>query len=283
MQKVPSLNQDWSNLNKNGWSFLNTDHIHYEWIAEAKEQLETKFHQKLYDYNDLRCGSTWFVGANFLDNSSNGNIGTKSMSKIFFSNISKKFGPNIKYWDKAQVSICWPGYPKKDAKETKKSYDFRIKRFASHIDGIIPFGSKKRRFAKEFHAFILGFPLHNNCLDCAPLVLWEGSHKIFRNFFKEIYEGISFNKISNIDITELYNESRKKVFKNCEVKKITPQFKQPYLLDRHVLHGIDEWREKKNVKCSPKNHRLLNSLSDGRIIVYFRPVFFNPHDWINME
>ena len=277
------MNQDWSNLNKNGWSFLNTDHIHYEWIAEAKEQLETKFHQKLYDYNDLRYGSTWFVGANFLDNSSNGNIGTKSMSKFFFSNISKKFGPNIKYWDKAQVSICWPGYPKKDAKETKKSYDFRIKRFASHIDGIIPFGSKKRRFAKEFHAFILGFPLHNNCLDCAPLVLWEGSHKIFRNFFKEIYEGISFNKISNIDITELYNECRKKVFKNCEVKKITPQFKQPYLLDRHVLHGIDEWREKKNVKCSPKNHRLLNSLSDGRIIVYFRPVFFNPHDWINME
>ena len=277
------MNQDWSNLNKNGWSFLNTDHIHYEWIAEAKEQLETKFHQKLYDYNDLRCGSTWFVGANFLDNSSNGNIGTKSMSKFFFSNISKKFGPNIKYWDKAQVSICWPGYPKKDAKETKKSYDFRIKRFASHIDGVIPFGSKKRRFAKELHAFILGFPLHNNCLDCAPLVLWEGSHKIFRNFFKEIYEGISFNKISNIDITELYNECRKKVFKNCEVKKITPQFKQPYLLDRHVLHGIDEWREKKNVKCSPKNHRLLNSLSDGRIIVYFRPVFFNPHDWINME
>ena len=277
------MNQDWSNLNKNGWSFLNTDHIHYEWIAEAKEQLETKFHQKLYDYNDLRCGSTWFVGANFLDNSSNGNIGTKSMSKFFFSNISKKFGPNIKYWDKAQVSICWPGYPKKDAKETKKSYDFRIKRFASHIDGVIPFGSKKRRFAKEFHAFILGFPLHNNCLDCAPLVLWEGSHKIFRKFFKEIYEGISSNKISNIDITEFYNECRKKVFKNCEVKKITPQFKQPYLLDRHVLHGIDEWREKKNVKCSPKNHRLLNSLSDGRIIVYFRPVFFNPHDWINME
>ena len=68
------MNQDWSNLNKNGWSFLNTDHIHYEWIVEAKEQLETKFHQKLYDYNDLRCGSTWFVGANFLDNSSNGNI-----------------------------------------------------------------------------------------------------------------------------------------------------------------------------------------------------------------
>ena len=28
---------------------------------------------------------------------------------------------------------------------------------------------------------------------------------------------------------------------------------------------------------------LSNNLSDGRIIIYFRPVFFNPHDWINME
>ena len=103
------MNQDWSNLNKNGWSFLNTDHIHYEWIVEAKKQLETKFHQKLFDRKDLRCGSTWFVGTNFLDNSSNGNIGTKLLSRKIFNNISKKFGNNIKYWDKGQVSICWPG------------------------------------------------------------------------------------------------------------------------------------------------------------------------------
>ena len=67
------------------------------------------------------------------------------------------------------------------------------------------------------------------------------------------------------------------------MKKITPQFKQPYLLDRHVLHGIDAWQEKKNVKCNPKNNILLNNLSDSRIIIYFRPVFFNPHDWINMD
>ncbi len=277
------MNQDWSNLKKNGWIFLNTDHTHYEWIVEAKKQLETKFHQKLFDCKDLRCGSTWFVGTNFLDNSSNGNIGTKLLSRKIFNNISKKFGNNIKYWDKGQVSICWPGYPRKDDKETIKSFNFRIKRFASHIDGIIPFGKKKRRFAKEFHAFILGFPLQNNCLESAPLVLWEGSHKIFRNFFKEIYEGITSDKISSIDITELYSECRKKVFKNCEVKKITPQFKQPYLLDRHVLHGIDAWPEKKNVKYNLKNNMLSNNLSDGRIIIYFRPVFFNPYDWINME
>tara|TARA_B100000902_G_scaffold171834_1_gene166099 strand:+ start:425 stop:1258 length:834 start_codon:yes stop_codon:yes gene_type:complete len=277
------LKQDWSNLKKNGWSFLNVDSIHYEWTIEAKKQLETKFHQKLFDFKNFRCGSTWFVGTNFLDNSSNGNIGAKLMSKKIFNNILKKFGPNIKYWDKGQVSICWPGYPKKDEKETEQSFNFRIKRFASHIDGIIPFGSRKRRFAKEFHAFILGFPIQNNCLDCAPLVLWEGSHKIFRKFFKEIYEGITSNKISSIDITELYNEYRKKVFTNCEVKKIVPQFNQPFLLDRHILHGIHKWKEKNNVKFNSKNNRPLNSISDGRITIYFRPVFFNPLDWVNME
>tara|TARA_B100001057_G_scaffold375264_1_gene380039 strand:- start:276 stop:1109 length:834 start_codon:yes stop_codon:yes gene_type:complete len=277
------LKQDWSNLKKNGWSFLNVDSIHYEWTIEAKKQLETKFHQKLFDFKNLRCGSTWFVGTNFLDNSSNGSIGAKLMSKKIFGNILKKFGSNIKYWDKGQVSICWPGYPKKDAKETEKSFNFRIKRFASHIDGIIPFGSKKRRFAKEFHAFILGFPIQNNCLECAPLVVWEGSHKIFRNFFKEIYEGVTSNKISSIDITELYNECRKKVFTNCEVKKIIPQFNQPYLLDRHILHGIHNWKEKNNIKLNTKNNRSLNSISDGRVIIYFRPVFFDPLDWINIE
>ena len=144
-------------------------------------------------------------------------------------------------------------------------------------------GSNKRRFAKEYHAFILGFPIMNNYPDCAPLVVWEGSHIIFRNFFKEIYEGISSNKISNIDITDLYNECRKKVFSNCEVKKIIPQFNQPFLLDRHLLHGIAEWKEYKNDKSKLTNNKVLNRLSDGRIIVYFRPIFTNPYDWIHME
>ena len=282
-KKVAILFQNWSNLQKNGWSFLSTDDVYYDWIKEAKKQIKKKFNEKLFDDKNLRSGFTWFVGTNFLDNSSNGKIGTKSFSKKIFKNILDKFGSNVQYWDKGQVSICWPGYPKKDFYETKNSFDFRIKRFASHIDGIIPLGSKKRRFAKEYHAFILGFPIMNNFPYCAPLVVWEGSHKIFRNFFKEIYEGMSSNKISNIDITDLYNEYRKKVFSNCEAKKIIPQFNQPFLLDRHLLHGIDEWKEQKNDKSILKNKKVLNRLSDGRIIVYFRPIFTDPYDWIYIE
>ena len=272
--------QNWLNLCENGWCFLNTDNDHYDWINEAKKQIKFKFSQNVIKDQDLRSGSTWFVGTNFLDNNSQGKIGARQFSKKIINNISSYFGTKIQYWDKGQVSICWPGYPKKDTLESEKSFNFRIKRFASHIDGIIPLGSKKRRFAKEYHAFILGLPIMNNFKNNASLVVWEGSHKIFRNFFRNIYEGVSSNKISHIDITELYNECRNKVFTKCNVKKIVPNFKQPYLLDRHLLHGIDQWKDQNFGSYVIKHKNSVNNLSNGRIVVYFRPVFSDPYDWI---
>ena len=120
----------------------------------------------------------------------------------------------------------------------------------------------------------------NNFKINASLVVWEGSHKIFRNFFRNIYEGVSSNKISDIDITELYNECRNKVFTKCNVKKIVPNFKQPYLLDRHLLHGIDQWKDQNFSSYAIKHKHSVNNLSNGRIVVYFRPVFSDPYDWI---
>ncbi len=272
--------QNWFNLCENGWCFLNTDNDHYDWINEAKKQIKFKFSQNLIKDKDFRSGSTWFVGTNFLDNNSQGKIGNRQLSKKIIDNISNYFGTKIQYWDKGQVSICWPGYPKKDTLESEKSFNFRIKRFASHIDGIIPLGLQKRRFAKEYHAFILGLPIMNNFKNNASLVVWEGSHKIFRNFFRNIYDGVSSNKISDTDITELYNECRNKVFTKCNVKKIVPNFKQPYLLDRHLLHGIDQWKDPNSGSYAIKNKHLVNNLSNGRIVVYFRPVFSDPYDWI---
>ena len=165
--------QNWFNLCENGWCFLNTDNDHYDWINEAKKQIKFKFSQNVIKDQDFRSGSTWFVGTNFLDNNSQGKIGSRQLSKKIINNISSYFGTKIQYWDKGQVSICWPGYPKKDTLESEKSFNFRIKRFASHIDGIIPLGSKKRRFAKEYHAFILGLPIMNNFKNNASLVVWE--------------------------------------------------------------------------------------------------------------
>ena len=86
--------------------------------------------------------------------------------------------------------------------------------------------------------------------------------------------------IIDIDITELYNECRNKVFTKCNVKKIVPNFKQPYLLDRHLLHGIDQWKDQNFGSYVIKHKNSVNNLSNGRIVVYFRPVFSDPYDWI---
>ena len=66
----------------------------------------------------------------------------------------------------------------------------------------------------------------------------------------------------------------------CNVKKIVPNFKQPYLLDRHLLHGIDQWKDPNFGSYVIKHKHSVNNLSNGRIVVYFRPVFSDPYDWI---
>ena len=78
--------------------------------------------------------------------------------------------------------------------ESEKSFNFRIKRFASHIDGIIPLGSKKRRFAKEYHAFILGLPIMNNFKNNASMYGRDPikSLEIFLGIYMKVYLVIKY-------------------------------------------------------------------------------------------
>ena len=96
--------QNWLNLCENGWCFLNTDNDHYDWINEAKKQIKFKFSQNVIKDQDLRSGSTWFVGTNFLDNNSQGKIGARQFSKklstIYQVILELKFNIGIK--DKIQ-------------------------------------------------------------------------------------------------------------------------------------------------------------------------------------
>jgi hypothetical protein len=59
-------------------------------------------------------------------------------------------------WDRAQVSVCYPGYPKPMDGETDGQHRFRRDRDAAHVDGLLGLGQPKRRFLKEPHQFILG-------------------------------------------------------------------------------------------------------------------------------
>ena len=60
---------------------------------------------------------------------------------------------------RAQVSVCYPGYPQPSAEESEAAYDFRRNRDAAHVDGLHGEGPEKRRYLKEPHAYILGITL----------------------------------------------------------------------------------------------------------------------------
>ena len=275
------LSVKWSNFNQKGWCFLDNDDQHHRWIEAAKANILYKFGKRKYTKRDFRSGNTWFIGTNFLDNGSDGNINGVSMSSGLWSQISGKFGQGVEYWDPGQVSIFWQGYPKNDSRETEKAFKYRLNKYASHVDGLLPIGPKKRRFAKEYHAFILGLPVINSMAGSAPLVVWEGSHIIFRDLFRRLYNRVSETELRNLDITEMYQKCRTKVFSTCPIRKIFSDHNQPYVLDRHLLHGVVQWKTNKmhsSKKC-PNDGIQFDPLS-GRIVIYFRPSYKSPMDWL---
>ena len=53
------------------------------------------------------------------------------------------------------LSVTYPGYPVQEHESDAPAFGYRLKRDAAHIDGLIRDGPDIRRFAREYHAFIL--------------------------------------------------------------------------------------------------------------------------------
>jgi hypothetical protein len=90
----------------------------------------------------------------------------------------------------AQVSVTYPGYPRQDPGESDAAHRFRRDRDAAHLDGLLPVGPEKRRFLRETHAFILGIAVTEASEGAAPLVVWEGSHRMIRDVFAQAFDGV---------------------------------------------------------------------------------------------
>ena len=275
------LNDSWTYFQQKGWRFLDDDGEFRPWINAAKRNIVSKFKNKQYDMGQLRSGSTWFVGINFLDNGPKGDIKGVPFSSKIQSDIRRQFGSLIECWDQGQVSICWPGYPRRDLTETLNSFKYRVKKYASHVDGLIPTGNKRRRFAREFHAFILGIPIINSTSHSAPIIVWEGSHLIFRDLFKTLYSGLSEFEVNNLDITEIYQECRRKVFSTCSASIVCCDKNRPYILDRHRLHGVLPWVDAtRNLSVTSDTPRSEIDPLAGRAVIYFRPQYEHKLDWV---
>ncbi len=247
------------NYSGKGWASFPFDPNLYDWAIKVHTLVTKKINSTEGQRKKLRCGDTWFPGVNFLENDSFGNIdGALFPEKLlkFIKHHEPNFGG---IFDKGQISICYTGYPRRMNSESKSSFDFRRNRYAAHIDGILPVGKTRRRFIKEYHSFILGIPINQAGKEASPCVIWEGSHEIIKNELRKYKRLRKISNWGNEDITEFYNDLRKKIFSSCEVKEIWVPMGHAYIINRLSLHGIMPWNQK------PKGDE------NSRMIAYFRP------------
>ena len=253
-----------------GWVALPFSKGLFTWANTVKKSVNQKLGSMTEAEKDLRCGGTWFPGVNFLDNDPNGNVDGSTFPSDR-TELLKRLEPSFSgFYDRAQISICYPSYPKKMADETISAFNYRTNRFAAHLDGLLPIGQSRRRFLIEHHAFIYGIPVNPSGEDSSPCVVWEGSHKLVQSEFKSFLISKNINSLEGQDVTEFYTSLRKKIFSSCKIKPVWVPLGHSYLIHRLTLHGILAW------KGSGENTNM------NRTIAYFRPHLIGGHEtWLN--
>lgn len=195
---------------------------------------------------NLRHQQTWFVGVDALPSAADGSIAGVPLKGPWQL-------PDLPMHP-AQLSIIYGGYPKQDADESEANHRYRITRAAAHVDGLLPTGPRRRRFALEYHAYILAIPL--NSVARSPTVVWRGSHRIMQSALRD---AIGSSVPAEVDITEVYKGARRIVFETCEQVPLALTLGQSAVLHPFALHGTQPW----GVDADPAE--------EGRMIAFFRP------------
>ncbi len=240
-----------------GWVRFSHDPAIAEWVQHAlpvaRASVTDPAHAQWMD-----CEGTWFIGVDALDNDAEGRVGRSDvLSGQAMAFISEHYGELPLH--KGQVSVMYPGYPRPRRGEGEGAARYRRNRDAAHVDGLRPSGPDRRRRVDEPHAWILGIPLTEASKDAAPMVLWEGSHKILRPAFEGALAGHPRDRLHEVDITDIYQAVRREVFDTCPRIELPAKPGEAYLLHRHCLHGVAPWGP--GASAGP----------DGRMIAYFRP------------
>lgn len=217
----------------------------------------------------IRQGETWFVGVNALPNDSRAVIdGGPGLEGDAIDFLHQTLGFDEIEWDRAQISVCYPGYPGRSEDESAAAYGYRLRRDAAHVDGLLPEGKARRRHLRELHGFILGIPMTAMHPASAPLVVWEGSHPIIRDHLRKAFADRDPAQWTEVDVTEAYNQARKIVFNTCNRVEVVAKPGEVYLLHRLALHGIAPWQD-------------LGQTEPHRMICYFRPYLNSPESWLS--
>ena len=241
-----------------GWRRVGPDPALAAWAAAALPRA-TKAVQASRD--DWRCGGTWFVGLDALDNAADGSIGGVPLPWHVLGLPPVPLHP-------AQISVVRPGYPRQGDEETASAFGYRLRRDAAHLDGVLPIGPMRRRMVKEPHAWILGLPLNTCGEGASPLTVWEGSHAVMRAALIAALGPHAPGHWGDIDITDAYVAARKQVFESCRRIEVPTVPGEAVLLHRLIIHGVAPWGDGAEAPVP------------GRMIAYFRPVFRAVSEWL---
>jgi len=245
---------------RDGWTVFAPDPEVLHWLKTAGPAALACRRDRAQVEAWLRCRGTWFVGVNALDNDGAGRVaGSRPLGGAAIRFVRECLGFGSGDLDRAQVSICTPGYPKQDAGESDTAFAFRRDRDAAHIDGLHPVGPEKRRKLLEFHHFLLGIPVTETDERAAPLVVWQGSHRVLGAALKRALQGCAPEDWPEIDLTEVYRKTRQTVFETCPRVPLHTPPGGAVVLHHLALHGIAPWAP--DATAPP----------EGRAILYFRP------------
>lgn len=241
-----------------GWQVFPAEPAVTDWVDHAIPAA----HAALADpvlADQLDCDGTWFVGVDALANDAQGRLGDgPPLAGTALDLIRQTMGP-IPKLHRAQLSVTFPGYPRPRRGETDAGFRYRLNRDAAHMDGLLPIGPTRRRKVREPHMFILGLPLSKADTGAAPLVVWEGSHDIMRAALAPLFRNRARHELQDIDVTDAYQEARRKAFDSCKRQVITAEPGMTILVHRLALHGVGPWTPGALAE------------DDRRMIAYFRP------------
>ena len=172
-----------------GWAIFPPEPEVDRWAAAARAAALARMAEPARMEAGLACEGTWFVGLDCLPNDAAGQVGGVALTGTARQAAEAIAGPLPLH--PGQVSVVYPGYPRPRAGEGEGAFRYRLRRDAAHVDGLLPVGEARRRMLRERHAYILGLPLTEADDRAAPLVVWEGSHRILRRAFAEALGGVA--------------------------------------------------------------------------------------------
>ncbi len=251
-------------LSERGWCRFDRDDVVLRWVETARSAARAALADPAHAHW-LRCDGTWHAGVNILPNDGHGALpGGPALAGAAVDLAQSLYGPLA--WDAGQVSAAWPGYPRQGT-ESDAAFRYRVRRDAAHVDGLKRAGPSNTRILGEPHAFILGLPLSETDPGASPVVVWDGSHRIIGAALQSALSDHSEKDWPGIDLTEIYQSTRRKIFDTCRRVVVHAQPGEAYLIHRQALHGITPWAEGAAAE------------QGGRMIAYFRPTFADWARW----